>query len=90
LAGVAALYGMGTPIDVRLSGVKIDQPDLPWWAVACLGWLGTVRAIQEGYGETAAGYRKALKLILETGSPTRVYILYKDYVAAMEAEANRK
>jgi hypothetical protein len=83
------MYG-GSPLDTRYSGVHFDQPDMPWWAVAVLGWLGIVKAIQEGYGEVGEGYRKALDLLLEQGNPQKVYRLYEDYVTAMKAEAARK
>lgn len=91
VAGLASMYGFGSPLDARLSGVTFQQEDWPWWATAILGWLGMVRAVQQSSWEKADGYRTLLESRLEREPPGFVYKFYRDFCALYEADmAKRK
>jgi hypothetical protein len=87
LSGVAAASHIDI-LDRRWTEVDFSEHE-PWYATAVRGWLSMVRSIGEGHGEIAAGYRKALKVTLETRPPSSVYKLFEDYIDAMEAEASK-
>lgn len=58
---------MGDPLNLRMSGVTISQPDLPHWCVYILNWLGMVGAMQQAGGSLGNTYRDQVKRALETG-----------------------
>ena len=96
---------MGDPLNPRLTGIVINQPDLPWWAVGILNWLAMVHAIQQATGESGV-YRETLKQCLEHGAPytydnektgkrsilygpSAVYGVYQSYCLALDNQANK-
>jgi hypothetical protein len=60
---------LGDPLNLRMSGVTINQPDLPHWAVDVLNWLGMVQAMQSAYGDVGKRYRERLKMVFDYGEP---------------------
>lgn len=88
-----------------MSGIVINQPDLPHWAVHVLHWLAMVGAIQQASGSVAV-WKKTLELHLESGAPypydnkktgkrtllsgpACVYGIYQDFADVIEREANK-
>ena len=61
------MYRLGDPLNLRMSGVVINQPDLPHWAAEVLNWLGMVQVMQQAVGETGKIYGEFLKRCLEDG-----------------------
>lgn len=80
------IWNMGSPLDTRLTGIKFDQDDMPWWATAILGWLAMVKTMQESH---EPAWRDSLKMHLEIYPPTIIYKLYDDYVNYLTAESYR-
>jgi len=54
-----------------MSGVVINQPDLPHWAVDVLQWLGMVNAIQQSSGDIGRLYRGQLEVVFERNLPMK-------------------
>ena len=54
-------------MNLRMTGIVINQPDLPHWATDILQWLGMVRSIQESTGDVGKTHRELLEQQLETG-----------------------
>jgi len=89
-AGLAQMWQLGDPVCSRLTGVKLNQDDLPWWYTAILGWIAMVRSIREAYGwDGAEGYRQLLDQRLERENPAFVYLLYKEWALVRERESKR-
>lgn len=65
---------MGDPLNVRLTGIVINQPDLPWWAVGVLNWLGMVHAIQQSSGDIGRTYGGLLKMALDGTKDATPYV----------------
>jgi hypothetical protein len=70
-AGLSAIYRLGDPLNIRMTGIVINQPDLPHWAVDILQWLGMVNAIQQATGDLGRIYRGQLEVAFEKGIPMR-------------------
>lgn len=54
-----------------MTGIVINQDDLPYWCIDVLHWLGMVKAMQEASGKIGNDYRDQLKMALETGAPVQ-------------------
>lgn len=69
-----------------MTGLNINQPDLPWWAVAVMNWLMMVKSI----GSSSKGaWLDMLDVHLERYPPEKIYDLYKTYVEAVKAEMRK-
>jgi hypothetical protein len=67
-------------MDCKLVGANINQDDLPWWAVAILGWIAMVKSMRSFTGgKQAAGRKEALELVIKSGNPHKIYKLYDDF-----------
>ncbi len=60
---------MGDPLNLRMTGIVISQPDLPHWATDVLQWLAMVNAMQQASGSIGKTYRMLIKEALEKGAP---------------------
>lgn len=58
---------MGDPLCARLTGIVINQPDLPHWATSILNWIGMVQAMQQASGDIGKIYREMTRQVLEEG-----------------------
>lgn len=104
-AGLSSLYRLGDPLNLRMTGIVINQPDLPYWCVGILDWLARVHALQQASGELKM-YREFLRMCLEDGhpydyvnektgkittlhGPASIYGLHQEYTRRLEAEANK-
>ena len=104
-AGLSGLYRLGDPLNLRMTGIVINQPDLPYWCVGILDWLARVQALQQASGELKV-YREFLRQCLEEGlsydyvnektgkkttlhGPAAIYALHQEYGLRLEAEANK-
>lgn len=70
VAGLAGIYKMGDPLCARLTGIVINQPDLPHWATGILNWLAMVGAMQDAGGAIGQTYRTLVKEALKGGVVT--------------------
>lgn len=88
-----------------MTGIVVNQPDLPYWCVGILNWLAMVQSLQQASGELKL-YRDLLKQCLEDGfpyiyvnektgkqtllhGPAAIYGLHQEYTGRLEAEANK-
>jgi len=99
------LYRLGDPLNLRMTGIVINQPDLPYWCVGILDWLARVQALQQASGELKM-YREFLRMCLEEGhsyeyvntntnkttmlhGPAAIYALHQEYGLRLETKANK-
>lgn len=68
----------------KLSGVNVNQEDLPWWYTEILNWLAMVSSIQQCPGDNGPAHRANMKHTLKRGNPNDVYKLYESYSLYME------
>lgn len=66
-----------------MTGIHINQEDLPWWVVGVLGWLSMVQALQQSYMD---GWPERTRAFLRQFPPERIYDLYSEYANAVERE----
>jgi hypothetical protein len=65
MAGLASLYKMGDPLAYRLTGIVINQSDVPWWYAGILNWLGMVHAMQQATGDIGREYGAMVKMAID-------------------------
>lgn len=88
-----------------MTGIVINQPDLPYWCTGILNWLAQVQSLQQATGELKI-YREQLRMCLEDGQPyeyvnvkngkttllhgpAAIYAVHQEYCLRLDAEANK-
>lgn len=96
---------MGDPLNARLTGLVVNQDDLPYWCVEILHWIGMVSAMQQATGKIGSDYRPLVDMALDGSlsydyvskggkkrklhGPAAVYGIYADFCTAVELQANK-
>jgi hypothetical protein len=88
VAGIASEYQFTSVLDYRLTGININQDDLPWWAYQILVWISMVHAVFNCPGENGSAHRAGMKRIVEKGRPDEVYKAYESYCLYYEQYAD--
>lgn len=57
-----------------MTGIVVNQPDLPYWCVGILNWLAMVQSLQQATGELKM-YREQLRMCLEEGQPYEYVVI---------------
>jgi hypothetical protein len=88
MAGIVSEYKFDSALDYKLSGININQDDLPWWAYAILVWMSMVNAMFNCPGDRGPAHRASIRRILDRGNPNEVYKAYESYCLYYEAWAD--
>lgn len=79
-----------SPVDERLTSIRVNQSDDPWWIFSILCWLGSYKGIVESQWDGADVYRQLLEDRLEKDSPEFLYKFYKDFTTFLKADISSK